>query len=421
MSVLDGVIDATTSGPGIVHEDHDRGNIDYGAAMGDPFEMLGYKEAMDRGATREEALIAAANARANLGETADGKVAMVSANEIPWHRLGVTVDRNLTSREAWEMVAGWSVEKVQAQFTYNGELKDFDGRFTLVRSDTGAPLGVVTDAYEVIQNAALFDMLDRVVNDVGAHIETAGVTGNGESVWAMSKHSVFEPVPGDEIISYTLATTRHDGSGAGRFLGCGQRVVCANTQAVALGNGKNRGIRITHRKNWKQVADAAILALRQTEDAVEKYAETLEVLARTEAPLANYVNDVLDTVLDITNADAIKGADALAAAVATTEAERELASKRFDRQINRRVSVLEDILERYESETNTRRGSLYGAFNAVTESFEHGNAAFKTRGRNSDDTAARRAATERRFESVMSGQIAEANTVALETAMALVG
>jgi hypothetical protein len=114
---------------------------------------------------------------------------------------------------------------------------------------------------------------------------------------------------------------------------------------------------------------------------------------------------------EVTAADALKGSDALAAAIARTEAERELAAKAFEKKIERRGEVLADILERYESRTNGvegTRGTLWSAYNSVTEHANHSRI-----GRQVGSTEAK---ASRRMESIFTGNADEMNQAALQVA-----
>jgi hypothetical protein len=105
----------------------------------------------------------------------------------------------------------------------------------------------------------------------------------------------------------------------------------------------------------------------------------------------------------------------LAAVLQATEAERDLARKSFKAKIERCGEILEDMLNRYESERcgmNGQRGTAWAALNAVTESADHG----KLAGRFTGDGETRMS---RRFESILTGQADEAKQVAYQRALAL--
>src|SRR5262249_10838925 len=140
-----------------------------------------------------------------------------------------------------------------------------------------------------------------------------------------------------------------DGSGAAWCYPTSVRVVCANTFRVSR-KERHKGLSIRHTGNVKDKLAIARQALRFAADSFETFKEAAGVMYHKPVDIKHYASDVLDAVLEVTQADAIKGADALAATLQVTEAQRALEAKSFERKIERRAEVLEDILNRYESE-----------------------------------------------------------------------
>ena len=90
----------------------------------------------------------------------------------------------------------------------------------------------------------------------------------------------------------------------------------------------------------------------------------------------------------------------------------ELERKSFQRKIERRGEILEDIIMRYESATNGvagMRGTAWASLNAVSEHADHNNI-----GRRVGTVENRRS---RRFESALMGPADEMKQVALEMAI----
>ena len=116
--------------------------------------------------------------------------------------------------------------------------------FATVRTNpvSGAvePLGVVGGSYRPVQNEAHADILNTVVDEGGAHFETAGSLRGGRQVFMSMKVPVTMLIGGvDPVDLYLIACNSHDGSSAFRLLVSPVRVVCANTQAAALGTAKS--------------------------------------------------------------------------------------------------------------------------------------------------------------------------------------
>ncbi len=437
-SLLDSIVENQSSGARIVSENHDAGSINWVAGLSDPGEMIGcgmYQQLRRENGETDEAyaprlrlLMAslptfirdkieksmkeAAQRRAGL-DTTNGKVRMMSAGKLPWHGLGVQVDKACSSAEAIRFAGlDWTVDKIRPSYTHNGKVMQSSG-FDVVRMDTGDSLGTVGNRYTPIQNSQGFEFLDGVLQSFGAKYETAGSLYGGAKVWILAHlpGQDFVVNGGDEQKAYVLFENCHDGSGSGNVFPTSERVVCANTLRMAS-KDKDKGMSIRHTGSVKDKIKAAQKALGIAVEEFADYKETAEALYRKPLEIKHYAHDVLDAVLDITQAQANMGPDVLAAAIATTQASRELARKSFEQKIERRGEILADILERYESERcgiGSIRGTAWSAFNAVTEHADHAKV-----GRQSQDPLTRMS---RRFESVISGAADEMKQTALQIAM----
>lgn len=101
-----------------------------------------------------------------------------------------------------------------------------DNFFANVRSSDGAVLGVVSDRYQVVQNAEAFAFTDALIGGEGqVHYETAGSLMGGRKIWLLAKLPDTEIV-GDKTEPYLCFSNTHDGSGAIR--------VCMTTGTALL-------------------------------------------------------------------------------------------------------------------------------------------------------------------------------------------
>jgi phage/plasmid-like protein (TIGR03299 family) len=353
---------------------------------------------------------------ASLAVTDAGKVMLMTAGELPWHKLGVNVDKACTSAEAIRFASlDWRVMKLAAHYDWQGKKIESKETFVIVREDTGKQLGTVGSRYVPIQNVDGFSFLDGVLEEYGARYETAGALYAGEKVFMLAHFpkQAFTINGGDRQEAYVAFTTTHDGSGAAACFPTSVRIVCRNTFRLAQMN-KGKGISIRHTGNIKEKVREARKALGFAVQEIEEYKTAAEALYHKPCEIHHYANDVLDAVLEVTHAEAMKGADALAAALKVTETQRELAAKSFERKIERREEILADILDRYEKETNGIagiRGTAWACFNAVTEHADHAK-----QGRESSDLDTK---LSRRFESIINGQADDMKQAAFQTAMAV--
>ncbi len=434
MNLLEQVFAATesltVSAPVIVSEQHDVDAINWVAGVTDPGEMIacGYRPELRRLAGETDAvylarvtplmkalpiqeqkiIMGAAKKRASL-DVSNGRVSVMTAGELPWHGLGTVVQSAVSSADAMRLAnIDWRVGKSKARYLAGETIRESESTYILYREDTGAELGSCGKLYTPQQNAEGFDFLDEVLEAYGARYETAGAIFGGKQVW-MQAHlpaNRFEVLPGDEIEPYVIFTLDHTGRGANRCYPTTQRVVCANTFRVS-GRDSGKGIRINHFPNLKQRVTEAKKALGLAVDSIDEFKDAASAMVRVETEPRVFVNNVLDQVLDITEAEALKGADVLAAALKKTDADRELAAKKIQKEIDKRESIMDEILRRYDEGRCTPAGSTWAAFNAVTEFVDH------TKQRRFQGTEA----SSRRFEHLLTGDGDEMKQVAYNLAI----
>lgn len=448
MSFLDQVIENTGRGASVVSEQHDGNQINWAAGLSDPGEMIrcGYMPEARRlegesdedyqkrllsmdmpailGAERFGKLLKAAQMRASLAKTKDGRVSMFSAIVPPWHGLGTLIDQAATSKEALQFagLADWDLKKVEQYIDFNDKrLKT--GMYAVVRGDKGVVLGSVGKRYKILSNEASFDFLDSVVDGQETRYETAGAIGEGEKVWMLAKmpSASFDVVGGDTIESYIMFTTSHDGSQAVTCFPCGERVVCANTYRNAMNRRRGAGITIRHTTNLDHKVHAAKRALGLAKDSCEEFAQTARTLAGKPMPNPEALfTMVLDDIVDVTIAETkvtganINGREVLDAIMSIKDVEeRQKSEERLEKARERRASLLDQIVDTYHNERCNGmpglQGTAWAAVNAVSEAVQH-DGMFRYRG-------TERERRESHFESVMTGRAQELTQLAVELAM----
>jgi phage/plasmid-like protein (TIGR03299 family) len=274
----------------------------------------------------------------------NGKASMMYVREVPWHRLGTRLDKPATAAEAIEAAGlGFSVEKMALK-TNDPELH-VDGHFATVRSDTWQVLGVVGSRYSIIQNRDAFATFDALVGEGEAIYHTAGVLGKGERIWLLAKLPDYIRVNGGDVVEkYLLLTNSHDGSGPVRVKLTPIRVVCENTLALALG-GDEQEVRIRH-----------------TAQAESKLKEAHEILG-----LTNKLYTDLDHIFNSMSEKHIDGR-------ALVEYVKSIFPAIHDLENRSRITQIRDkVFELAETGRGAEfsRGTVWGAYNAVTEFVDH--------------------------------------------------
>jgi len=181
---------------------------------------------------------------------------MAYVNQEPWHGLG----NKLTPKqplEVWARAAGmnWSIEEAEVRFVAAGNrslgsIHAFPEQKVLYRSDTQAPLSVVSARYQVVQPAEILEFYRDLTEVSGFQLETAGVLKEGRKLWALAKTGQSATLKGkDQVNGYLLLATACDGTLATTAQFCSVRVVCNNTLQIALGDSAG-AIKVPHRSQF---------------------------------------------------------------------------------------------------------------------------------------------------------------------------
>jgi len=189
-----------------------------------------------------------------------GKHSFFSVKEKAWHGLGQIVENYPNSTEALQF-AGLDFEVCKRANTHHlddGTAIISKTSFFTYRHDTGAILGDrLGKDYEVVQNADAFRFFDAIVDGEGIQYETAGALGKGEKIFITAKLPGYIKVGADDLIEkYLFLTTSHDGFGSIMAAFTPIRIVCNNTLNAALRNCSN-AIKIRHTVNAKERLDEA--------------------------------------------------------------------------------------------------------------------------------------------------------------------
>jgi len=172
---------------------------------------------------------------------------MAYAGERPWHGLGQQVNAN-ASLEEWldQAHMQWSYKESVAQFT-NGSLHEYPDFKVLYRSDNNQPLSVVSNRYKVVQPKQIVEFFRSLVEKEGFKIETLGSLKEGRRIWALANTNIENDVLGsDRLKAYLLLITSCDGSLATTAKFVSTRVVCWNTQAIALNHETGSAVKVRH-------------------------------------------------------------------------------------------------------------------------------------------------------------------------------
>lgn len=170
--------------------------------------------------------------------------------ETPWHGLGNQLSPN-QPLEVWAQQAGmdWRIESSNVSYMAQNErgqsiIMPFEEQRVLYRSDTHAPLSVVSQRYQEVQPKEILEFYRDLTEQSGFELETAGVLKGGKKFWALARTGQSTALKAKDVSNgYILLATACDGTLATTAQFTSIRVVCNNTLAIALrGQSSSAGV-----------------------------------------------------------------------------------------------------------------------------------------------------------------------------------
>lgn len=175
---------------------------------------------------------------------------MAYVGATPWHGLG----NQLTEQQpidVWLHEAGmnWTIEQSDVLFNVSKDgmhIRMHRDAKVLYRSDTLAPLSVVSPRYKVVQPHEVLHFYNDLVHAGGFELETAGVLKGGKKLWALARTGQETLVrSGDKVKAYLLLATSCDGTLCTTAQFTSVRVVCNNTLQIAVGDSQG-AVKVPH-------------------------------------------------------------------------------------------------------------------------------------------------------------------------------
>jgi phage/plasmid-like protein (TIGR03299 family) len=210
---------------------------------------------------------------------------MFSVREMPWHGLGVVLDKHPKTIEEAITAAGLDWEVAQCPVAAILD-RDEDGSMTVdeltgymanIRSDTGKALGIVSKRYQPVQNRTAFSFLAGIFGSE-MHFETAGSLMGGRRVWVLMKIPSWIEVGGDPIGQYSFISNSHDGKSSVLAAVTPVRIVCANTEAAALRLAKGVHAQRTYTLRHLGDMDQKIADARNVMQVTTRYYESFKTV-----------------------------------------------------------------------------------------------------------------------------------------------
>ena len=179
---------------------------------------------------------------------------MAYVGSTPWHKVGNQLQPKQPI-DVWAEKArmNWNICSTPVRYmTEQADAPDmsFASQMVLYRSDTKAPLSVVSDRYQVVQPREVLEFYRDLTEVSGFELETAGVLKDGKKFWALAKTGKESVLKGNDVVNgYLLLATSCDGTLATTATPTTIRVVCANTLNMAP-QGSDCAIRVPHNTSF---------------------------------------------------------------------------------------------------------------------------------------------------------------------------
>lgn len=168
---------------------------------------------------------------------------MAFVGEVPWHGLGQQLTEG-QPLEVWAQQAGmdWNLLSTPALgLDDSDEVFVFPERNILYRSDTKAPLSIVSDMYRIVQPREVLEFYRDLIDTAGFKLNTAGVLFGGKKFWALAEIGESARIMGqDKLDGFLLLATSCDGSLATTAQFTTVRVVCNNTLDFSIRDEQGR-------------------------------------------------------------------------------------------------------------------------------------------------------------------------------------
>lgn len=309
----------------------------------------------------------------NLAQRADGTHAFFSLREPGWHKLGQVVERPVTDDEAIKLAGlDWEVD---LRPILRNDMLPIESHVAVVRHDTDQSFTVVGKNYTPFQNVEMFKWM-RGLEKVGeVIIETAGAIGGGETVWVLARAKGLHFNIGEsEHQAYMTIINSHDASRKLILQPTDIRVQCSNTAGMVI-TGSNRqntlasGWEIGHRSGLHANLERIAELYAKTADAWKHTQEVLTFLASKPLTSEKLKRMFVEPFIPKPKQDTmiIEAPEGVENEPEETKDESVRATViRMERE-NR----LKQILASATNNQPSTRGTLYAAYNAVTEYVDH--------------------------------------------------
>lgn len=317
---------------------------------------------------------------------------MAFTGQTPWHGLGNQLTPNQPI-EVWAQQAGmdWRIESSDVSYMAKNQrgqniILPFEEQRVLYRSDTHAPLSVVSQRFQEVQPKDILEFYRDLTEQSGFELETAGVLKGGKKFWALAKTGQTSALKGKDVSNgYILLATACDGTLATTAQFTSIRVVCNNTLAIALkaqnaGSNNTGVIKVPHstRFDADKVKQQLGISVRAWDDHMYEMKQ-LSQRKVTQQEAAAY----FDAVFNNTNLSIAEQDESIIQFYRNVAMPNQTNSSKADNKTEPNGRAMSKVMTMFNghgrgAELSSAKDTAYGLLCSITEFVDHERRAMST-------------------------------------------
>ncbi|HCQ9810133.1 DUF932 domain-containing protein [Acinetobacter baumannii] len=314
---------------------------------------------------------------------------MAFVGQTPWHGLGNQLTQNQPI-EIWAQQAGmdWRIESSNVSYMAKNErgqniLMPYEDQRVLYRSDTHAPLSVVSQRYQEVQPMEILEFYRDLTEQSGFELETAGVLKGGRKFWALARTGQSAVLKGKDVSNgYILLATACDGTLATTAQFTSIRVVCNNTLAIALrGHNSSTGVvKVPHSTKFdaEKIKQQLGISVRAWDEHMYEMKQ-LSQRKVTQQEAAAY----FDAVFNNTNLSIAEQDDSIIQFYRNVATSKQINSSRVDSKAEPNGRAMSKVMTMFNghgrgAELASAKDTAYGLLCSITEFVDHERRAIST-------------------------------------------
>ena len=306
---------------------------------------------------------------------------MAFVGQTPWHGLGNELTPNQPI-EVWAKQAGmdWRIESSDVSYMAQNEkgqsiIMPFEEQRVLYRSDTHAPLSVVSQRFQEVQPMEILNFYRDLTEQSGFELETAGVLKGGKKFWALARTGQTAALKGKDVSNgYILLATACDGTLATTAQFTSIRVVCNNTLAIVLKGQTSAGVvKVPHSTKFdaEKVKQQLGISVRAWDEHMYEMKQ-LSQRKVTQQEAAAY----FDAVFNNTNLSIAEQDESIIQFYRNVAVPNQTSSSRSDSKTEPNGRAMSKVMTMFNghgrgAELSSAKDTAYGLLCSITEFVDH--------------------------------------------------